>query len=160
MLISCLEEYDNAKSQELTSDQAGTIAIQIPVNLPFSRTSTDFESVNDEIEINGIPYRNVKRRLHNDSIELICVPDHSAMKWNAARKTIIQVTHELQQGVRGKKNNSNTTINVKAPSEECTRNDALSAMRPVLNSLEKISKVDTKILSCFSSTPFKPPDQL
>ena len=97
MLISCLEEYDNAKSQELTSDQAGTIAIQIPVNLPFSRTSTDFESVNDEIEINGIPYRNVKRRLHNDSIELICVPDHSAMKWNAARKTIIQVTHELQQ---------------------------------------------------------------
>jgi hypothetical protein len=100
----------------------------------------------------------VKRRLHNDSIELICVPDQSAMKWNAAKKTILQVAHELQLGVKGKKNNSSNTLSVKAPSDECTRHNGMSALSPMLISHEKISIADIKIIDCFSSAPFKPPD--
>lgn len=157
VLLSCMELYEISNSPEPSADQSGSITIQIPVNLPFSRSSSAYESSNDEMEINGIQYRNIKRRLHNDSMELICVPDYSAMKWNATGKTILQIAHELQLGVKGKKNNSNTAANLKPPTDDCTRHDVWSVLKPIIFSKEKISQGDIKIFDGLLSSPFKPP---
>ena len=51
------------------------ISIKIPSNVPYYNGTTSFERVDGEIEINGMHYKYVKRRIVKDSLELLCVAD-------------------------------------------------------------------------------------
>jgi len=65
-------------------DESQLISIKTPVNhLSYYNTSDRFERVDGSIEIDGIKYKYVKRRLYKDSAELLCLPDAGAMKLQA-----------------------------------------------------------------------------
>jgi hypothetical protein len=65
--------------QQYNEDQL--ITIKIPVsNLSYYNNSASFERANGQIDINGVPYRYVKRRIYHDSLEMLCIPDQAALK--------------------------------------------------------------------------------
>jgi hypothetical protein len=89
-----VEEYD--ESQLMT--------VKIPMtHLSYYNTSPEFERVNGSVDIGGVQYKYVKRRLYNDSLELVCLPDQNAMKLRAtaiefcaAGNDFYKVTNGLQ----------------------------------------------------------------
>jgi hypothetical protein len=65
-------------------DESQLISIRMPVTqLSYYYSSGTFERVDGSVEIDGVKYTYVKRRLFNDSLELLCLADHAAMRLQA-----------------------------------------------------------------------------
>lgn len=72
--------YDNQQQVTETiedngNDLAGLIEIKIPLKLPYPSKWAGTEMVNGEIELNGIQYTLVKRKISGDSITVYCLPN-------------------------------------------------------------------------------------
>ena len=53
------------------------IEIRVPVNLPYQLNWTSFERFDGEIDVDGIHYKYVKRKIYNDSLILLCLPNQA-----------------------------------------------------------------------------------
>ncbi|MEP6746719.1 MAG: hypothetical protein ABJB86_03275 [Bacteroidota bacterium] len=52
---------------------AELLEISIPFNLPYTQNSSEFESLDGSVELNGILYNYVKRRIYNDTLYIMCL---------------------------------------------------------------------------------------
>ena len=50
--------------------ESDLISFKVSANLPYYINSETYDRVNGEININGVDYKYVKRRIYNDSVEL------------------------------------------------------------------------------------------
>jgi hypothetical protein len=69
--------------QRLDSDSyldSETITFEIPITVPYSTDSRNFERVDGEFEHNGEVYRLVKQRLSADTLYIVCVKDQQSDK--------------------------------------------------------------------------------
>jgi hypothetical protein len=72
-------------------DESQLITVKVPVtHLSYYNTSPVFERVNGSIEIGGMQYKYVKRRLYKDSLELLCLPDQGTMKLKATANDFLK----------------------------------------------------------------------
>ena len=65
--------------QQYSEDQLITIKVPL-THLAYFNNSAAFERSNGQIEINGIPYRYVKSRIYDDSLEMRCIPNQGALQ--------------------------------------------------------------------------------
>ena len=62
-------------------DESQLFSIRVPVtHISYYNNSTVFERVDGQIEINGMPYQYVQRRIYNDTLELRCIPNPTALR--------------------------------------------------------------------------------
>jgi hypothetical protein len=89
-------------------DESQLISIRIPItSLSYYNSSAAFERVDGQVEIDGIQYKYVKRRLFKDSLELLCIRDQAEMKLRAAKEDFFRQVNDLQQhATPGKKTSS------------------------------------------------------
>lgn len=88
-------------------DESELISLKVAVvSLPYYNGSGRFERVDGHIEIHGILYKYVERRLYNDSVELMCIPNRTAMQLRTAKGDFFKLVNDLEQDARGKKSNS------------------------------------------------------
>ena len=96
-----------AQLDENNYDEFQLISIKIPVTyLPYYNNSITFERVNGQVEIRGIPYKYVKRRIYNDSLEMLCIPNHAAIKSQQNKNEIFRFANDLQQEKKSAHNGS------------------------------------------------------
>lgn len=77
-------------------DESQLISIKVPVtHLSYYNNSAVFERVDGQIEINGIPYQYVKRRIYNDSLELLCIPNQTALKLRASGDDYFKLVNRI-----------------------------------------------------------------
>ena len=80
-------------------DESQLISIKVPITyLPYYNNSKTFERIDGQIEIHGTPYKYVKRRIYNDSLELLCIPNTTAMQIRTTRNEIFKFVNDLQAG--------------------------------------------------------------
>jgi hypothetical protein len=90
-------------------DETQLISIKIPVtSLPYYNNSKSFERTDGQIEISGIEYNYVKRRIYNDSLELLCIPNRMAMQLRSAKDDFFKLINDLQ-GLSKKTNQHGNT---------------------------------------------------
>ena len=78
------------------------IEVKVPVNLPYQTNWQDFERYDGEIQIAGVHYNYVKRKLQNDTLILMCIPNTDKMKLFNARETFFSLVNDMQQNDQGK----------------------------------------------------------
>ena len=62
-------------------DLSQLISVRVPVtHLSYYNNSPEFERVDGRIEIEGVPCEYVERRIFNDSVEYLCLPNQAALK--------------------------------------------------------------------------------
>lgn len=61
------------------------IAIKVALHTPYLSNWSDYERVDGEVEVNGVYYSYVKRKVHNDTLYLLCLPNRNKTQLNAAR---------------------------------------------------------------------------
>lgn len=89
-------------------DVSQLIELKVPLNMPYQLNHTDFERVDGEIEIEGIHYKYVKRRVFNDSLVLLCLPNEQKMKIEGAKKSFFSLVNDLQPSSKKESGNNNT----------------------------------------------------
>lgn len=89
-------------------DESELISIKVPsTHLSYYNSSDRFERVDGKIEVGGIQYKYVKRRLFNDSLELLCIPNQMAMRLHSVKNDFFKLVNDLQQqNSQGKKSGS------------------------------------------------------
>ena len=79
-------------------DESQLVSVKIPItSLSYYNPSAGFERVDGQIEIGGIQYKYVKRRMFKDSLELLCIPNQASMSLQTARNDFFRQVNDLQQ---------------------------------------------------------------
>jgi hypothetical protein len=94
-------------------DDSGLVEVKIPVNLPYLSNWTSFERFQGETEINGIHYKYVKRKLVNDTLILLCIPNSEKNELRTAQSDYFKQVNDLQN--TSKKNNTSKDHGSKIP---------------------------------------------
>lgn len=83
-------------------DETQLISIKLPATqLAYYNNSAVFERVDGQIDINGIPYQYVKRRIYNDSIELLCIPNRTALNLRLSGEDYFRLINDVQRSQQG-----------------------------------------------------------
>jgi hypothetical protein len=87
------------------------IELKIPVNIAYQNSWTSYERYDGEIEMNGVKYKYVKRKLANDTLYLKCIPNKKEMALQNAKNDFFKITNDLTQNKNPKKaDNSNSVF--------------------------------------------------
>lgn len=138
-------------------DESQLISIKVPLTqLSYYNSSTSFERVNGQIDIGGVRYSYVKRRIFKDSLELMCIPDLTAMQLQKNKNDFFRQVNDLQQKDQGKKNSPATKDISKdyTPSAMDVTVPALAAAQMPAEGLFNAPDLP----SCYMPTAEMPPD--
>ena len=148
-----------ARIEQNQFDESELITIKIPTNIPYYINSKEYERVDGEVNINGVVYKYVKRRVFNDSVELVCLPNAAKTNIQNASDEYYKLSAEALNNSTKKSSNHNITVKF---SISDFSNDHLFAWH--LISSEKLSSQSASSFSVISS-PYldqleKPPQTL
>jgi hypothetical protein len=91
-------------------DESALISFKVPLtNLSYYNSTPGYERVNGQIDINGVRYQYVKRRIYGDSLEVLCLPNITSMKLRTASNDFFRQVNDLQQQNQGKKNSTHSS---------------------------------------------------
>jgi hypothetical protein len=162
-LSSYLEDEANISLESRLDDnnynESELVSIKIPAqHLAYYYNSKTFERVDGEVEISGVQYKYVKKRLFNDSLEYLCIPNTDVNKLRTARDEFFKLVNDLQLNGQEKKSSphSNNSKNFIADYdiEDHTLNAYASLQ--VIN-IEFVSN-ESGLSHCFIPVAEQPPD--
>lgn len=92
-------------------DPARLIEIRVPLNAPYlSGNSSDFERYDGMIELDGVHYRYVKRKVVNGELVLLCLPNENKNRFQNSRVDFFKLVNDLNRPTQGKEKNSGSSI--------------------------------------------------
>ncbi len=139
-------------------DESDLISIKVPAaHLSYYTNSKEFERVDGQVEIAGIKYNYVKRRFVNDSLELLCIPNHTATQLQSARDEFFKLVNDLQHTGQSKKSDSHPSP--KSPSiDYYTVNDSFQMSALCFTLVNRSSGYSASLASSHASTAEQPPE--
>lgn len=143
-------------------DESQLVSVRIPLtSLSYYTSSTSFERVDGQIELGGVQYKYVKRRIFKDSLEVLCIPDQSAMGLTKAKNEFFRQVNDLQQhNGQGKKSDSHSGAS-KIFSTDYNKTDDLFAMVKLYSTDLTPSCDQVSIISpAYILTAERPPDHI
>jgi len=82
-------------------DLSQLISVRVPVtHLSYYNNSPEFERVDGRIEIDGVPCEYVERRIFNDSLEFLCLPNQAALKIRMSGDDYFKLVNDKQPDSR------------------------------------------------------------
>jgi hypothetical protein len=95
------------------------ISIKVAADhLSYYNPSGEFESTDGQIEISGLQYNYVKRRLCNDSVEMLCIPNKQVTQLKKITHDFFKLVNDLQQPGRDMQHDSHSHKNFRG--DDCT----------------------------------------
>lgn len=73
------------------------IELKVPVNLPYHANWSNFERYDGEIDIDGIHYNYVSRKMVNDTLILLAIPNPDKTRIRHARETFYALVNDVQE---------------------------------------------------------------
>jgi hypothetical protein len=142
-------------------DDSKLIELKVPINLPYQTDWSAYQRCDGEIEISGVMYKYVKRKIANDTLYVMCIPNTKKMHLETAKNDFFKITNDLTQNNKSKKsdNSKSSFKNLQNEFDEYSfaLNTNSSLDSPQYCWLTDVSK------NLFSSThvsPEQPPDML
>lgn len=74
-----IDRSDVAMVQQLDRNEyadADLIELKVPMHLPYNADWKEYERYDGQIEIEGVHYNYVKRKVSSDTMYLLCIPNH------------------------------------------------------------------------------------
>ena len=158
-----MENTENSKLEtrldENNYDESELISVKVPaIHLSSYTNSRLFERVDGQVEVNGISYKYVKRRLLNDTLEMLCIPNHAIMQLQAVNDNFFKLVNDLQLNHLGKKNNISPSSHNNSPSEYYTLNTISLDNNKYFTFSQGQANHSLLIASCYLDAPAKPPE--
>ncbi len=92
-------------------NEADLLSIKVANNLPYyTANSTTYERVDGEITIKGVSYKYVKRRMFNDSLELLCIPNIEKTGLQNAKDKFFLLANDLANNDQSSKKGSHPDL--------------------------------------------------
>jgi hypothetical protein len=142
-------------------DESQLVSVKIPVTtLSYYNSSTSYERVDGQIDIGGIRYKYVKRRLFKDSLEYLCIPDRQAMRLNTAKTEFFKLVNDLSHNGQGKKNTTHAQGQGFSKDFYPDHSTAFQTEALILPVTQTGMPAPDRLPSSYSPTAERPPDHL
>ncbi len=99
-----------AKLDRNEYDESQLIELRVPINLPYHNDWKEFERYNGSIEINGVHYNYVKRKVEKGELVLLCLPNDEKQMVQSARDQFFKLVNDLQQPGANKKSDQSQSV--------------------------------------------------
>ena len=141
-------------------DEAQLIEIKVPVNMPYQTDWAGFERYDGEIEVNGIHYKYVKRKVQDGQLVLKCIPNHTRQRLESAKEDLFKISNDLQQDNAAKKTGTSHSGLVKSNlgDYENTQPVSLAAHYEILPQQLYSLYQPNLVTFLFHITPEQPPE--
>ncbi|MBS1606029.1 MAG: hypothetical protein JST42_25455 [Bacteroidetes bacterium] len=151
-LEASLDRKDYAESQLISLKVAIT-------SLSYYNSTTDFQRVDGQIDIGGVQYKYVERRILQDSIEYRCIPNQMAIRLKNVKDSYFQLVNDLSRNGQEKKTPHSTQY--KSVSQDyCATSMAIELPHMVAVLAPKMAATGTAHLpSSYSPAAELPPDR-
>ncbi|OQP38859.1 hypothetical protein A4H97_19310 [Niastella yeongjuensis] len=83
-----MQQSDKQLTQQLDNSQyndSGLIEVKIVLHAPYLTSWSAYERIDGEVEVNGVFYNYVKRKVHNDTLYLLCLANKNKTQLHSAR---------------------------------------------------------------------------
>lgn len=140
-------------------DPTQLVELRIPLNLPYHSDWSEFERYSGEIDLNGVHYKYVKRKIEKGELVLLCLPDNDKQLLQNARDQFFKLVNDLQQPNKSQKQAPGNTTAFKALFAEYQQEKnhwtlaALNGTAPVYTDENTLF-----IQENFTLSPEQPPD--
>lgn len=165
MLFYYLQQKNDARLEAQfdnnSYDDSQLVELKIPVHLPYQNSWPAYQRYDGEIELNGTMYKYVKRRLANDTLYLMCIPNSKKMRLEVAKNDFYQISNDLAQDDHSQKSDLPKSFfkNIRPFYDGSCFLIAIS--NPFTESQTDWLSLSTKdFLSSTIATPWQPPDFL
>jgi hypothetical protein len=163
LYIAIVENSENnkleARLDENNYDESDLVSIKISaIDLPYYTNSKLFERVDGHVEINGIKYKFVKRRMFNNCLEFLCIPNKTAMSLQTAKDNYFKSINDIQIGTQSKKSGSQQSSSKNLSFEYYLLNNSLIGNHYALSIHNGSDLHQAYLSSSFLSLPEQPPE--
>ena len=140
-------------------DDSQLVELKVPINVPYQTNWAAFQRFDGEVEINGILYKYVKRKVVNDTLYVMCIPNTKKMHLQSAKDDFFKISNDLIQN-----NNSKKSDNSKSNTFKNQLSDYIQSLSSVNNNSLADSQsfwLPVKFQNTLSSphiSPEQPPD--
>ncbi len=101
LVVNYLQQQSDTHLEALLDDNqyddSRLIELKIPTHVPYQTSWASYERYDGEVEVNGVLYKYVKRKVSNDTLYLMCIPNTKKMNLEAARNDFFKNTNDLAQ---------------------------------------------------------------
>ena len=134
------------------------IEVKIPIRLPYFYNWKEFERCDGEVELNGIQYKYVKRKVYNDSLILMCIPNAAQMKIHSARDQMFSLINDLQNNTNKKSDSSNPFTSFKNVLSDYDDNCQDWSFASISSSFSYNAYITPHVMKAHTSSPEQPPE--
>ncbi len=100
LVISCMQYNSEAELEKQVDDnnydETQLFSIKTKLDLPYFSGSAAFERAYGSVTIEGNQYQYVKRRVHNDTLELLCIPNEIKTKLQSVKNELAKTFADAQ----------------------------------------------------------------
>lgn len=133
-----------AQVERQAYDADEIITLAVPLTLPYQTDWTDWEQVRGEIEIDGIRYQYVQRKVEGGQMYLQCLPNKQQAKIESARDRFFQLANVFQDD-NTQKGTSGSTVKFSKPALSDFDDQNASWSITVLPILEQVTASHNRI---------------
>lgn len=134
------------------------VEIKVPISLPYQVNWNDFERFNGEIEIDGIHYKYVKRKVHNDSLVLLCLKNEEKMEIQDAKSRFFALVNDLNTTKPSPNSEKKHTNFFKSLISECLTTLPAFEIKPAgTQQLDYPNLENLRLLASSTLAPDRPP---
>lgn len=142
-------------------DESQLIELKVPMNLPYQTNWSAYQRFDGEIEVGGIMYKYVKRKVANDTLYLKCIPNTKKMNLETAKNDFFKLSNDLQNNDSKKSDNSKTISFKSLQGEYDEYSFALNTLNTSDDNMTFWPPTDSKnLISSPRISPEQPPDLL
>ena len=156
------EENQEQTIEKNTYQQNDLVTFKFPAKLPYYTNTKLYEMVNGEVDVNGVIMSYVKKRIYNDSIEYVCLPNTQKNCLRTAREDFFKLVNDFQTA-SAKNHSSKAPIkNIKPFSFDAIsfqQKNQTAFVEFIVN--KKMLQQNTRFISTqFLQLPLQPPDAI
>ncbi|WP_336517270.1 hypothetical protein [Pollutibacter soli] len=133
------------------------IEIKIPYPVPYAANWGEYERYDGELELNGEHYNYVKRKMLNDTLYLLCIPNTAKNELNIAKKEIIANLSDVQLATSSKQQIPSNFVVKPFTTEFNHQFDSFEFATAMNLSKSVYSEFKSATIEIFSPVPFQPP---
>lgn len=145
-----------AKLDNNDYDESQLIEIKIPINMPYQTSWADFERYDGAVEVNGIHYKYVKRKIENGQLVLKCIPNETKQRLQTAGDDFFKLVNDLQQDHSGKKSTTTVIKSAMGDYDEQQPMHVVAQQSAVLNTF--VTYQSHLVTNNYHLTPEQPPE--
>jgi hypothetical protein len=87
-------------------DDSQLIELKVPINVPYQTNWSAYQRFDGEVEVNGVLYKYVKRKVVNDTLYVMCIPNTKKMHLQSAKDDFFKISNDLLQNNSSKKSDN------------------------------------------------------